>query len=175
MNMKFSNVRLFVTDFEKCFKFYKDQLGLEPAWGDENSGYASFKVAEGIEGFALFMSDWMAPSAGNIEKPMPVNCREKMMVSFNVPNVDEAYAELSSKGVTFIGEPTDMPGWGMRVVYLRGPEENLIDIPNCNYGITILGHFLIKSSRIPNWFFFPSIYESEFDALGSVPPEQFQS
>lgn len=128
MKMKFSNVRLLVTDFEKCFKFYKDQLGLEPAWGDENSGYASFKVAEGIEGFALFKSDWMAPSAGNIDKPMPVNCREKMMVSFNVPNVDEAYEALSAKGVTFINEPTDMPGWGMRVVYLRDPEENLIEL-----------------------------------------------
>jgi catechol 2,3-dioxygenase-like lactoylglutathione lyase family enzyme len=62
--MKFSNVRLLVKDFAKCFKFYSEQLGLEPAWGDENSGYASFKVAEGIEGFALFVSDWMAPSVG---------------------------------------------------------------------------------------------------------------
>ena len=36
--MKFSNVRLLVKDFAKCFKFYSEQLGLEPAWGDENSG-----------------------------------------------------------------------------------------------------------------------------------------
>lgn len=46
--MKFSNVRLLVKDFAKCFKFYSEQLGLEPAWGDENSGYAYFKVADGI-------------------------------------------------------------------------------------------------------------------------------
>ena len=45
--MKFSNVRLLVKDFAKCFKFYSEQLGLEPAWGDENSGYAYFKVADG--------------------------------------------------------------------------------------------------------------------------------
>ena len=48
--MKFSNVRLLVNDFAKCFKFYTEQLGLEPAWGDATSGYASFKVADGIEG-----------------------------------------------------------------------------------------------------------------------------
>ena len=48
--MRFSNVRLLVKDFAGCFKFYTEQLGLEPAWGDENSGYASFKVADGIEG-----------------------------------------------------------------------------------------------------------------------------
>ena len=59
--MRFSNVRLLVKDFAGCFKFYTEQLGLEPAWGDENSGYASFKVADGIEGLALFVSDWMRP------------------------------------------------------------------------------------------------------------------
>lgn len=32
MKMKFSNVRLLVTDFEN-----KDQLGLEAAWGDEEN------------------------------------------------------------------------------------------------------------------------------------------
>ena len=68
--MKFSNVRLLVKDFAKCFKFYSEQLGLEPAWGDENSGYAYFKVADGIEGFALFVSDWMAPSVGNADKEL---------------------------------------------------------------------------------------------------------
>ena len=39
--MRFSNVRLLVKDFAGCFKFYTEQLGLEPAWGDENSGYAN--------------------------------------------------------------------------------------------------------------------------------------
>ena len=42
--MKFSNVRLLVKDFAKCFKFYSEQLGLEPAWGDENSGYAYYRA-----------------------------------------------------------------------------------------------------------------------------------
>ena len=30
--------------------------------------------------------------------------------------------------VTFINEPTDMSDWGMRTVYLRDPEENLIEL-----------------------------------------------
>ena len=125
--MRFSNVRLLVKDFAKCFKFYTEQLGLEPAWGDENSGYASFKVADGMEGFALFVSDWMAPSVGNADKQQPVAMREKLMVSFSVDNVDETFAALKAKGVMFISEPTDMPDWGMRTLYLRDPEENLIE------------------------------------------------
>ncbi|MCD7935452.1 MAG: VOC family protein [Tannerellaceae bacterium] len=126
--MKFSNVRLLVKDFATCFKFYTEQLGLEPAWGDENSGYASFKVADGIEGFALFVSDWMAPAVGNADKELPVGFREKSLVGFSVDNVDDTYSALKAKGVKFINEPTDMAGWGMRVVYLRDPEDNLIEL-----------------------------------------------
>ena len=126
--MKFSNVRLLVKDFAKCFKFYSEQLGLEPAWGDENSCYASFKIADGIEGFALFVSDFMAPAVGNADKTQPSDCREKSMVSFEVTNVDETYQSLLAKGVNFINQPTDMSDWGMRVVHLRDPEENLIEL-----------------------------------------------
>ena len=48
--------------------------------------------------------------------------------SFSVDNVDETFAALKAKGVTFISEPTDMPDWGMRTLYLRDPEENLIEL-----------------------------------------------
>lgn len=70
----------------------------------------------------------MAPVVGSMDKNQPVGCREKMMVSFEVDNVDETFKTLSAKGVEFINQPTDMPGWGMRVVHLRDPEENLIEL-----------------------------------------------
>lgn len=125
--MKFSNVRLLVKDYEKCFKFYNEKLGLEAAFNIE-SCYGSFKVAEGIEGFAIFTSDLMASAIGNLDKIQPTDCREKMMVSFEVESVDEAFKTLSAKNVEFINQPTDMPDWGMRVVHLRDPEENLIEL-----------------------------------------------
>lgn len=126
--MKFSNVRLLVRDYKKCFKFYTEKLGLEPVWGDENGCYASFKVAEGIEGFALFVSDFMAPAVGNADKTQPSGYRDKSLVSFEVENVDDAYQSFLTKGIEFINQPTDMPDWGMRVVHLRDPEENLIEL-----------------------------------------------
>ena len=126
--MKFSNVRLLVKDYKKCFKFYTEQLGLEPAWGNEDGCYASFKVAEGIEGFAIFVSDFMAPAVGNADKTQVFGCREKSMISFEVENVDESYQVFLAKGIKFINQPTDMPDWGMRVVHLRDPEENLIEL-----------------------------------------------
>jgi catechol 2,3-dioxygenase-like lactoylglutathione lyase family enzyme len=125
--MKFSNVRLLVKDYKRCFKFYTEQLGFEPLWGDENGCYASFKVADGIEGLAIFVSDYMAPAVGNEEKTQPIGYREKSMISFEVENVDDTYKALLEKGISFINKPTDMPDWGMRVVHLRDPEENLIE------------------------------------------------
>jgi catechol 2,3-dioxygenase-like lactoylglutathione lyase family enzyme len=125
--MKFSNVRLLVKDYKKCFKFYTEQLGFEPLWGDENGCYASFKVADGIEGFAIFVSDFMASVVGNEEKTQPIGSREKSMIVFEVKNVDETYQTFLGKGISFINKPTDMPDWGMRVVHLRDPEENLIE------------------------------------------------
>jgi catechol 2,3-dioxygenase-like lactoylglutathione lyase family enzyme len=125
--MKFSNVRLLVKDYKKCFKFYTEKLGFEPLWDIEDC-YGAFKVADGIEGLAIFLSDYMAPAVGNADKSQPADCREKMMVSFEVENVDETYKALLAKDVAFINEPTDMPGWGMRVVHLRDPEENLIEL-----------------------------------------------
>jgi len=126
--MKFSNVRLLVKDYKKCFKFYNEKLGLEPIWGNENGPYANFKVAEGIEGFAIFVSDFMAPAVGNAEKTQPSGYREKSMISFEVENVDKTYQTFLEKGVDFINQPTDMPDWFMRVVHLRDPEENLIEL-----------------------------------------------
>jgi catechol 2,3-dioxygenase-like lactoylglutathione lyase family enzyme len=125
--MKFSNVRLLVQDYKKCFKFYTEVLGLEPTWGDEDGCYASFKVADGIEGFAIFVSDFMAFALGNEDKTQPTNCREKSLVSFEVENVDETYQQFLAKGVEFINQPVDQPDWGMRVVHLRDPEENVIE------------------------------------------------
>jgi catechol 2,3-dioxygenase-like lactoylglutathione lyase family enzyme len=125
--MKFTNVRLLVKDYKKCFDFYTQKLGFEPLW-DVEECYGTFKVAIGIEGLAIFLSDYMAPVVGNADKEQPVGYREKSMISFEVENVDDTYQMLLSKGIDFINQPTDMPDWGMRTVHFRDPEENLIEL-----------------------------------------------
>ena len=126
--MRFSNVRLLVNDYKECFRFYTEKLGFEPTWGDENGCYAAFNVADGIEGFAIFVSDYMAPVVGNADKSQPSGYREKSMVSFEVKDVDDVYQTLQKKGIAFVNQPADMPDWGMRVVHFRDPEENLIEL-----------------------------------------------
>jgi len=126
--MKFCNVRLLVKDYRKMFEFYTEKLGFKARFDMEP--YASFEVAEGFAGeaLALFTSDAMAQVIGNVDKVQPTGCREKSMISFETENVDETYKTLLAKGVEFINEPTDWTGAGMRVVHLRDPEENLIEL-----------------------------------------------
>lgn len=125
--MKFAGVRLLVNDYEKCFEFYTEKLGFEAVFNIDGC-YGSFKVAENIEGLAIFTSDLMAPVVGNADKNQPTRCREKSMISFEVENLDDAYQTLLSKGIEFINQPTDIPDWGMRTVHFRDPEENLIEL-----------------------------------------------
>jgi catechol 2,3-dioxygenase-like lactoylglutathione lyase family enzyme len=124
--MKFDNVRLLVKDYDKCFKFYTEKLGFEAEF--DLGIYASFKVADGITGLAIFTSDPMAQVVGNEDKIQPTDCREKSAISFSVECVDTTYKTLKAKGVEFINEPFDWETAGMRAVHLRDPEDNLLEI-----------------------------------------------
>lgn len=128
--MKINNIRLLVADFDNCFRFYSEKLGLKATWGKLGGDYASFDI--GLEtskmGLSIFKSDLMAREVGNWNKKLPINSREKILIVLQVDNVDETYEKLSGNGVRFINEPKDIAGWGSRVAHFRDPEGNLIEI-----------------------------------------------
>lgn len=125
--MELNCIRLLVKDFDKCFKFYSETLGLNVSWGKNGGDYASFDI--GIpSGLSIFKSDLMANAIGNSEKALPTDNREKIAIILKVGNVDKSYQDLLDKGVEFINNPTDMTGWGMRTAHFRDPENNLIEI-----------------------------------------------
>lgn len=128
--MELSNIRLLVNDFDKCFKFYSEQLGLKVTWGKIGGDYASFDIGlkSSEMGLSIFKSDLMASAIGNSEKSLPVDNREKIAIILKADSVDRTFKELTDKGIEFINEPTDMTGWGMRAVHFRDPENNLIEI-----------------------------------------------
>ncbi len=125
--MKLNCIRLLVNDFDKCFRFYSEDLGLQVTWGEIGGEYASFDI--GLpSGLSIFKSDLMAEAIGNSHKSLPSDNREKFVIAVEVDNVDRSFKELSRKGVTFVNEPRDMTGWGMRTVHLSDPEGNLIEL-----------------------------------------------
>ena len=122
--MKFNNIRLLVSDFEKSFEFYNDILDLNCTWGDKNSNFASFDI--GISsGLAIFKAELMAEAIGtdtNESKPI-----DKFAIIVEVENVDETFKKLKDK-VSFLTEPKDMNAWGIRVAHFRDTENNLIEV-----------------------------------------------
>ena len=128
--MKLNNIRLLVKDFDNCFKFYSEKVGLSVTWGKLGGDYASFEIGLGTNkmDLSIFKTDLMAKVLGNIDMQLPVNCREKVVIGIQVDNVDNVFNKLSAKGIVFVNKPIDMAGWGSRVAHFRDPEDNLIEI-----------------------------------------------
>lgn len=125
--MKFSNIRLLVNDFDKCFTFYNDMLGLECSWGKPGESYASFNI--GIpSGLALFKAELMSEAIDNSAAAKNEILQDKSAIIIEVENVNETFENLKGKCVVFLTEPKDMPAWGIRIAHFRDPENNLIEL-----------------------------------------------
>ena len=123
--MKFNNIRLLVRDFKASFAFYKDILGLNCSWGNENANFASFDI--GISsGIAIFKAELMAEAIGtNIDETTTLT--DKFAIIIEVENVDVTFQKLKEK-VSFLTEPRDRRAWEIRVAHFRDAENNLIEI-----------------------------------------------
>lgn len=125
--MKLNNIRLMVRDFDSCFRFYKETLGLECAHGDVGEVYASFNI--GIPGgLALFKSELMNMALGISAMENRRGSNDQFAMILEVDDVDASFEDLKKKGIDFITVPMDMDDWGIRVAHFRDPESNLIEI-----------------------------------------------
>jgi lactoylglutathione lyase len=137
MTLRYSHTRLLVRDYAACFRFYRDVLGFAPTFGDEESGYAD--VSTGDVTLALLDRHEMAEAIGTTgavserqdqRSAVPPSRSEEDRVAliFAVENVDQAYSDLSAKGVAFVTQPTDRTDWGIRVAHFRDPDGTLLEI-----------------------------------------------
>ncbi len=115
--MKFSQVRLLVDDPAAAFRFYRDELGLTPGWGNEGEAYASFDAGGGS--VAIFLRSGQAEA---------VELRTEGDGAVLVLEVDDADAEAERLSRWVVSGPADKKEWGGRVVHLRDPAGNLIEL-----------------------------------------------
>lgn len=127
--MQIYHVRLLVTHFAECFRFYRDVLGFSVSWGVETGTYASFVGSnKGEDNLAIFGRKSMAEAIGTADLPVDATAQDKSMLIIRVEDVDAEAARLAGLGVKIINGPLDHPGWGMRTAYLRDPDGNLIEL-----------------------------------------------
>ena len=119
------HIRLLVSDFPACFRFYRDALGFTPTFGAENEVYADFDA--GGQGIALFQRELMAEAVGAAAGGY---VQDAAVLVLATANVDAAAEALRAKGVLLVSEPADRPDWGIRTAHFRDPDGHLIEI-NC--------------------------------------------
>jgi catechol 2,3-dioxygenase-like lactoylglutathione lyase family enzyme len=117
--MRLTHVRLLVSDYPGCFRFYRDVLGLQCGYGDEEGGYADFSGGGGESCLAIFDR---AYQGDQVELRPP---GDGAVLVFRVDDVDAAAGRFREH---VAGEPVSRPDWGIRVVYLRDPDGNLIEL-----------------------------------------------
>ncbi|RLL48350.1 VOC family protein [Oceanobacillus piezotolerans] len=122
--MEFTHTRLLVDNYKECFLFYRDLLGFDVTWGDENSNYADFKFKGATLG--VFDRKQMVEAIGE-EYSTHIEQADKTALIFKVDSVEETYQELKSK-VEFITKPTEQQDWGIKVAHFRDPAGSLIEI-----------------------------------------------
>ncbi len=121
--MELAQVRLVVTDFTGCFRFYRDVLGLKPQVDDDGGPYAKFSPDEGSAGIALH-------DRADLEATLPGLAKadgDRALIVLKVDDVDAYAAEITARGAILAAGPAVL--WErLRVVHLRDPEGNLIEL-----------------------------------------------
>ena len=124
--MTASHFRLLVANFAATFRFYREVVGLPTTYPPDASGpYAEFDLG-GDKYLGLFDRASMLEAVGR-----PADARREpddhAMLCISVEDVDEEARRLQGLGIELAAAPTDHEPWGMRTVYARDPEGNLVE------------------------------------------------
>ncbi len=126
--MKFQYVytRLYVKDYQACYQFYHDLLGLEATFTSELDNYV--ELTDGKVKLTLLNQNKLKEYLGTktdfaFEQPS-----DRIALSFQVPDVEQACQYLQEKGVKIVSPPWNIIDWGIKLALIRDPEGNLIEL-----------------------------------------------
>ena len=117
--MRLSAITLFVEDLPRTRLFYRDALGLEMVFEDDNS--TAFDLA------GTLINLLRVSAADELIEPAAVgggDAGSRFQLTIEVPDVDAACAELAAKGLTPLNGPMDRP-WGVRTACFADPAGHL--------------------------------------------------
>lgn len=130
MNLNFRGTRLLVDNYESCIDFYQKILGFELIYQDNNQEEADLKM--GDTRLNLIKRQTMAAIIGSTndlsDDSAGDHAGDNMALIFTTQNLDQTCDTLQENNITLITKPTYRPQWGIKTIYLRDPDENLIGI-----------------------------------------------
>jgi len=118
---------LLVDRFDECFQFYRDVMGFKVAWGEEGESYASFVVSRSFH-LSIFDRQQMAKAIGNEAAMSGPAVLDRLALTFEVKDLEKAVQQLEKKGALFVTSFIDRRDWGIRTIFLRDPDGNLLQL-----------------------------------------------
>ena len=138
MNLSYVYTRLNVRDYAACKLFYRDVLGLKVSMVNDAQEYTEFDAGAtkitilNRVSFREATPTRLKDYIDSIETATYDPNDAKMMLTFAVPNLDEAIAHLKSKGVRIASSPwqflEDEITGGAISACARDPDGNLIEL-----------------------------------------------
>ncbi|MFD5077885.1 VOC family protein [Streptomyces sp. NPDC058371] len=122
--MELAQVRLLVSDFAACYRFYAEVLDLKPQSGATEGPYEKFSPITGSAGIALQDRAMMAEVLGELGDSATGH---RSLVVLRVDDLDTYCAAVTARGGTLIHGPAPMTE-RMRVAHLKDPEGNLVEL-----------------------------------------------
>ncbi|MFF4346660.1 VOC family protein [Streptomyces sp. NPDC001530] len=122
--MELAQVRLLVSDFAACYRFYAEVLGLKPQSGATEGPYEKFSPATGSAGIAIQDRAVMAEVLGELGD---LATGHRSLVVLRVDDLDAYCEQITSRGATILHGPALMTD-RMRVAHLKDPEGNLVEL-----------------------------------------------
>lgn len=124
--MKLTHVRLLVSDFPACLKFYRDVIGLPAHEGGPTLPYA--ELPAGNVFLALADRKLMATAADITMPQGGALAPERVTLCLAVEDVDREFARIKAAGAPVVTEPVNRPDWGIRLAHFRDPDGNIVEI-----------------------------------------------
>jgi catechol 2,3-dioxygenase-like lactoylglutathione lyase family enzyme len=115
-------ITLFVEDLAAAKDFYREALGLQLAFEDDDSAVFKFKNT--------LINLLRTSAASELIEPALVGAREagsRFQLTIDVDDVDAKCAALTSRGVKLLNGPVDRP-WGVRTASFMDPAGHIWEI-----------------------------------------------
>ncbi|MBV1948127.1 VOC family protein [Streptomyces sp. BV129] len=122
--MELAQVRLLVTDFPACYRFYAEVLGLRPQSGSAEGPYEKFSPHAGSAGIALQDRASMADVLAELGDTATGH---RSLVVLRVDDLDAYCAQITGRGAELVHGPANFTD-RMRVAHLQDPEGNLVEL-----------------------------------------------